>query len=265
MTYAKERRQAPRVPTAIPARLNARGRAIEAQICDLSAIGLRVRIPVRELGLEPGCDMGDMCKTVAMVLGDKIAADLNHKVLGNLVRRTLRIVRVARPSDTPEDSVDIGCMLRVPLTAEEVGALGVTLPKRHLPEGVYEAHQAFDQLNRMRRESAGAEFQRVNAIAFLTAGPGLDGPPMRATDVACTDRGIVLRFGSRRGHALRVEERDPSALFQRFVREYGLDPSLLIIENQQPLWSGRARLRAVEIDTDRDEAFIELEAEQPLA
>lgn len=264
LSYAKERRQAPRVTTSIPVRLNARGRTIEAEICDLSRVGIRVRISFPALELEPGCDMGDMCKTVAMVLGDKVAADLNHPTLGNLVRRVLRIVRVGRPSDGPA-AVDIGCTLRVPLTDEEVDAIGVTLPERHLPEGVYAAHEAFDRLNARRRDSAGAEFKTMNAVAFLSPRAGFDGVPMRATDVACTPTGVVLRFGSRRGAALRLERRDAGELFDRFIRDYGLDPSLLILEDQEQLWSGPVRLRAVEVDTDRDEAYLEFESETPIA
>ena len=259
MSYAEERRRAPRVRTAIPARITAQGLHFNAQVCDLSRIGTRIRIPMSELGLGERCDMGDVCEAVAIKLGNRVVATLNPEVLGMLVQRVLRIVRIGRPKNQPA-FVDLGCTLRSPLFDEEVDALGVELPERQLPTGVREARHAFDDLNRRRRASAGADLPRTNAIAYLSPAKGRRGVPMRATDVACTPTGVVLRFGNRRGHALGVQDRDPSATFNRLVHQYGLDPSLFIVENHRPVWSGPARLRAVEIDEERDEAFVELEA-----
>lgn len=262
MNHHPERRRAPRVPTTIPVRLRARGRQVDGVVCDLSRIGTGIRIPLSEFDLTPGTSEDTISKTISALLGSVVSADLNHDRLGTLVRRSLRIVRIARPADCRE-SVDIGCMLRVPLSDDEINVLGLTLPDCHLPEGVYSAHEEFARLHERRRNSAGADGDTENAIAFLSAQHGRPGAPVRATDAAWTEKGVVLLFGSRRGMGLGVQERDAGALFERFVREYGDEAYLLLVQNQKPLWSGSVRLRAVEVDPLRDELFLEFEAGVP--
>lgn len=228
----------------------------------MSRIGARVRLPLAELDLIPQAGLPEISASVGKTLGDIVVADLNHSELGTLVRRSLRVVRLARPPEHPT-VVDIGCMLRVPLTDEEVGALGLSLPEQHLPHGVYSAHEAFAKLKRKRKPTEGED--EPQAQAFLSAQADCAGPPVRATDAAWTERGVLLRFDPRASAALNMGSRDAGQLFQRFVHEYGAEVGLLLVRNHQPLWSGTVKLRAVEIDPLRDDIFLEFEAARPMA
>lgn len=265
MNHHPERRRAPRVPTTIPVRLRARGRQVDGVVCDLSRIGTGIRIPLSEFDLTPGTSEDTISKTISALLGSVVSADLNHDRLGTLVRRSLRIVRIARPADCRE-SVDIGCMLRVPLSDDEVGALGLVLPDQEMPRGVYTAHEVFARLKRKRRSKPDDDDPASpSAMAFLSAHPDRNAPPVRASDAAWTDRGVLIHLDRHAGATLGTRSRDASAMFDRFVQHYGDQVSLLLVRNRKPLWSGTVSLRAVEVDPLRDEVYLEFTAARPVA
>ena len=185
MATSMERRRSPRVSSVLPVRLHVGGRALEGETRDLSRIGARIRVPLAELELLPQAGLTEISARVGKTLGEVVVADLNHKILGNLVRRSLRVVRLARPADIPT-VVDVGCMLRVPLSDDEVGALGLVLPDQHLPRGVYTAHEVFARLKRRRRDPEAEDENKSDAMAFLSAHPDRSEPPVRASWRAVT-------------------------------------------------------------------------------
>lgn len=260
MATSMERRRAPRVATVLPVRLNVGGRALIGETRDLSRIGARIRVPLTQLALLPQAGLPEISARIGKLFGDVVVADLNHSVLGTLVRRSLRVVRLARPADVPT-SVDIGCMLRVPLSDDEVGALGLVLPDQHLPKGVYTAHEVFARLKRKRRENEDVP----EAMAFVSADATGSAPPVRASSAAWTDRGVLLHLDRHAGATLGTRSRDASAMFDRFVQAYGANVNLLLVRNQRPLWSGTVALRAVEVDPLRDEVYLEFTTSKPVS
>ena len=261
MATSMERRRAPRVSTVLPVRLNVGGRALMGETRDMSRIGARIRVPLTELQLLPQAGLAEISARIGKLFGDVVVADLNHTLLGTLVRRSLRVVRLARPADVPT-SVDIGCMLRVPLSDDEVGALGLVLPDQQLPKGVYTAHEVFARLKRKKR--SGEDGETPEAMAFVSANENGSAPPVRASNAAFTDRGVLLHLDRHAGATLGTRSRDASAMFDRFVQAYGTNVNLLLVRNQRPLWSGTVSLRAVEVDPLRDEVYLEFATAKPV-
>ncbi|MDJ0523512.1 MAG: PilZ domain-containing protein [Planctomycetota bacterium] len=121
------RRQAERVPVRIPVQLQGLDRAVEAVTADLSRSGARLRIQAAQLGPLSSPDLEAAAKLVRGALSATTEAHLHYRVLGPLIRRTLRMTRIALPTDDAA-VIELGCSFDVPLSHEETLSLGAPLP-----------------------------------------------------------------------------------------------------------------------------------------
>ena len=127
MPITVERRRAGRVVCRLPVRLVCGGHISYATTEDLSLTGVRLRVSLSVLDLPPGTELGAVTRRIHQRLGEAFVAEFAWATLGSLVRRVLRVVRVAAVIGDPA-TVDLGCELRVPLELQETQALGLKVP-----------------------------------------------------------------------------------------------------------------------------------------
>jgi hypothetical protein len=127
-TVDLERRRAARVTCRLPVRLVRGGHVTHGTTEDLSRTGVRIRVPLKDLQLEAEDELSSIARRLDQRLGEACVGEFHWQVLGSLVRKVLRVVRVVRVADDPK-MLDLGCELRVPLDVLESEALGVDLPQ----------------------------------------------------------------------------------------------------------------------------------------
>jgi hypothetical protein len=232
-----ERRRAPRVDCNMPVLLHGRGQALKALSSDISRVGTMLRVPIAEFGLPPSTSLADLGREAISALGDMVTVDLHHEVLGNLIQRTARPIRVGRAHPN-QDYIEIGIDLLKPLTDMEVEFLGVPLPPLfHDVDVTWEPPAT--------TESLGGESQEVTVV--FRAPDEYRTPPLRVVpaqldaDGACANLGPVERL------PLTVDGHGAADVLTALADVYGAEPNALIFVDAQPVWSGAARLQAVEV------------------
>jgi len=116
-----------RIPCDFPARLLSHGGYIPATVRDLSRMGVRLGLSPDTLGASAGTSIGTLARHLARLLPEEPTIQLHHRLLGVLVLRRIRIVRV-RPATGRPPLVELGCLFSEPLDDDESVALGLALP-----------------------------------------------------------------------------------------------------------------------------------------
>lgn len=262
----RERRRAPRVACRMPIRLVRGGHVTHGITEDLSRAGVRVRIPLESLALGPDAELAGVARRLDQRLGEACVAELHWQSLGSLVRKVLRVVRLSR---VPEDPlhVDLGCELRVPLDTLECEALGLALPplldgRAWLPWTTLHAEGAAPSATVLADEPRAAASLRRRTVLMPPRARGR--APLRAQAPEVSERAVVLALPDPARLVLQAERQDATALLLAFDERYGSEHGLLLLEGEEPIWSGTARIRGLEYQRGLQRVVLTLDLPEPL-
>jgi hypothetical protein len=252
-----ERRRAARLPCRIPVRMRAGGRTLHAESENLSRVGTLLRVPLSELGLPVNASLARVARETTFLLGNLVSIELHYEIIGTLVRRTVRPVRIGR-GHMGQDFVEVGCALRNPLTDAEVEFLGLPLPPLLNAEVAPRMQLGMNQLEPAEGLSDRRPLVDSPLSLVLCAAPELDAPPMAAPAEAVDRYGArgVLEDASQL--PILPEGKDVSAVLTAMAEAYGCDPWVLLVREGQPIWSGSARLQAVEMGTEDNRIEVQV-------
>ena len=240
----QERRRAERLSCRIPVRIRANGRTLHARTENLSRTGALLHIPLAELGLPPNASITRVANETSSVLGDLTLLELHYEVLGALVRRMARPMRIGR-GNQGQAFVEVGLAFRRALKGAEVEFLGLALPP--LAKGV----SADDLEKGLASPATSARSDRPaleSPFALVVCATSNE----EAMPFAASARSVD-RYGA---HAILEhvselpvlpERPGVSGLLTALARTYGSDPWVVLLRQGQPVWSGMARLQAVEL------------------
>ncbi len=249
MPTAVERRRAGRVTCRLPVRLVCGGHVSYATTEDLSLTGVRLRVALSALDLPSGTELGAVTRRINQRLGEAFVAEFAWDTLGSLVRRVLRVVRVAAVIGDPA-TVDLGCELRVPLELQETQALGLTLPSQLAAAAA--AGQADD---------GGSAFL---ARAVLIPPRELGRAPVRAQMREIHPDELVLTLARPDRLSIPQENVGVMDLIASFDERFGHSPYVLVLGADQPLWAGSARVSSVEWQRAEELLHVSLRLDEPL-
>jgi hypothetical protein len=266
MSVELERRRAARVSCRIPVRLVRGSHVTHGVTEDLSRTGVRVRVPLEDLNLENDTEFATIARRLDQRLGEACVGEFHWQVLGSLVRKVLRVVRVVRVPENPS-LVDLGCELRVPLDVLESEALGVDLPPLTAQwtatawTGIPPTEPA--TLTEVAAAEAGAAAaQRRRAVLMPPRARGR--APLKAQAPEVTEQGVVLSLHESVRLALHVDRQDATALLLAFDERYGSQHELLLLEGDEPIWSGTARVTGLEHQRAAHRLVLTLSLSDPL-
>jgi len=247
MPISVERRRAGRVTCRLPVRLVRGGHVSYAETADLSVGGARLRLSLPGLDLTPGTELGSVARRIHQRLGEAFVAEFGWPTLGSLVRRVLRIVRIAVVPSDPA-TVDLGCELRVPLELQETQALGIELPT------------AMDAST-----SSGSEDRSVFlARAVLMPPRALCRAPVRAQMRELRPDEMVLTLARPDRLSVPQERVGVMDLMLAFDERFGHSPHVLVMGSDEPLWAGTARVSSVEWQQAEELLHVSLKLDEPL-
>ena len=261
-----ERRRAARVTCRLPVRLVRGGHVTHGTTEDLSRTGVRIRVPLKDLSLEPDVELASVARRLDQRLGEACVGEFHWQVLGSLVRKVLRVVRVVRAAGDAT-LVDLGCELRVPLDVLESEALGVDLPALASgwtasawsalppcePEVVSEVPMS---------EAGAAASQRRRAVLMPPRARGR--APLKGQAPEVTEHGVVMTLPESVRLALHEDRQDATALLLAFDARYGSQHELLLLEGDEPIWSGSARVTGLEHQRSTHRMVLTLSLSDPL-
>ena len=122
-----EKRWVGRVTCEIPARVLTYEGWARVIVKDLSRTGVGISLSPVRLGIAREAGLAHLARQLAQVLPEKVQIEFDPQRLGQMVTRTLSVVRI-RSWDSETTDILLGCTLSSPITEEEAGALGLALP-----------------------------------------------------------------------------------------------------------------------------------------
>jgi hypothetical protein len=262
----RERRRAARVPCRLPIRLVRGSHVTHGTTEDLSRAGVRVRLPLDGLELGPEVELAGVARRLDQRLGEACVGEFHWQSLGSLVRKVLRVVRVSRVPDDPFH-VDLGCELRVPLDALESEALGVELPpvlagRGWVPWTTLHADSAAQSGQVERDEPSAAAGLRRRGV--LMPARALGRAPLRGQAPEVSESAVVLSLPEPARFVFHVQRQDATALLLAFDERYGSEHGLLLLEGEEPVWSGAARVNGLEYQRALQRLILTLDLPEPL-
>ncbi len=250
-----ERRRAPRVDCRMPVLLHGRGQTLNALSVDLSRVGTMLRVPIAELGLSPSTPLAQLGREAISALGDVITVDLHHEILGNLIQRTARPIRVGRAHPN-QDYIEIGIDLLKPLSDMEVEFLGMPLPPLfHEVDVTWEPPAS--------TESLGGDAREVTVVFCPADERGTR--PLRIVPAQLDADGARANLGPVDCLPLAVDGHGAADVLTALAEVYGAEPNSLIFVDAQPVWSGASRLQAVEVGAQDREVRLQVGFPQRLS
>ena len=121
------KRRSERVDCSVPLNLVGRLDGAAVRVVDMSRDGLRLRVALADLDLHPHAGLLTVWARASKALLEATLVDFDPSVLGDLVRRRIRPVRLMHSPDDPT-CVEVGCAFEVPLGEDDLAALGLDLP-----------------------------------------------------------------------------------------------------------------------------------------
>lgn len=121
------RRRTERVGCDVPLNLVGRLDGAAVKVVDMSRNGLRLRVALADLDLHSHAGLLAVWSRASKALLEATLVDFDPTVLGDLVRRQIRPVRLMHSPDDPS-SVEVGCAFELPLGDDDLAALGLDLP-----------------------------------------------------------------------------------------------------------------------------------------
>lgn len=243
-----ERLRAPRHDVQIPLRLEATDATLRAHTVNVSRAGALIRLTHAELGFAPDHDLADVMKRVSHLLGDLVVADFDPEQLGSLVRKGLRPVRIAAPSDRM-DAVEIGCAFRDPLTEQELIVLS-------LPTDVDdELVPVTDALDEVPGEEA--------LEAFLCGADGRPARPLFAHVEEVTGFGARVHVPRDAREGLLPARPTVSNVLGNVSLRYGSRPTLVLMRGGRPVWAVAANVAEAVVNRRTERIHLELRFAEP--
>ncbi len=259
-----EQRAAERVPCEFPLRLFNEEASVQAVALDISRRGVRLQVPGSSLGVHRLSSLVQVARRVRAVLGDTFSADLHHKLLGNLVQKRLRPIRIGQ-RDWVTSDVELGCRIDAGISDDEAGMLGLVLPlvgTGEVPEtlagiapSVREPELAPAAADVATIELSAAELVRELEAAptpgerrfFLEGRADAHRLPFRVELDGVTAEGAVLRIPDLTALDLDGDVSDVTRFVIAFDEAYGTEITLQALAGSTDLWKGRVQLREVEL------------------
>ncbi len=227
MTMINQRR-ALRVTCELPVRIYGRASDLFGTLNDVSRMGVRLCVSLDSLGCDQGHDLLRLGHMVEQHLGARFNMDLNHDVLGPLVRKRLHVVRLGQGRED-EGVLELGCEFGVPLSEDESKMLALDLP----PLGTMPPAPVLTGPNASRRYEA-----------LLLPTEGFGNRMLSGRTHGLSNR--MATFCANPSQGLKLRDREVSTMAMALAREYGPSPVLEIVDGRHQLWAGRAQIRHVE-------------------
>ncbi len=226
MTFIEQRR-AHRLPCEYPVRIYGEGADMDAQLHDVSRTGARICIPLVALGGVHAGDLLSLARAVDNYVGSWFNVDLNHEVLGPLLRKRVRVVRLGEGFREGE-FLELGCEFSVPLSDDESCVLNLDLPPIGTPPPLQIA--------------TGPRPRRFPA--FLHPSAGWHGRRLAGTTSGIQDGGALFCADS--GAAFSSDDLGVTTLARALAGSFGPQPVLEIRQGEQCVWLGSTRVREIE-------------------
>ena len=235
LTY--DRRRAGRVDCHFPVLLHSAGRSLRTEAIDLSRVGILVRIPFEEVGLERGVPLAELGREATYLIGELVRADLHYEVLGTLVQHSARPVRLGRGG--PGDAyLEVGLDFTEPITDMETHALGIELPPLRDDAPATWVHEAFPVGSRNGKPE-------VAVVVCNDHDPATQ--PLRILPVHLDRQGARADLGHVSQLPVLPDQRGAGGVLAMLAETYGGEPLAVVLVDAEPVWSGPVRFSAVEV------------------
>ena len=297
------RRVAERVATDVPLAVHtAKGRK-PAHVQDISRTGLRLHVRAKDLGFAPTRDLQEVAIGVGDMLRQTFPVDLNHEMLGSLLRKQVEMIRlsVARESAA---FVEICGRFDEPLSLEETTMLGIPLPPPRDSEEEWDPEQEMvapaARTPTLPQPPVRRRKQPPTPVPEATPEPVEEAPdPATPEAIHAPDADDVLGYMTKRryraflrtggasrgtpvicqtdlvgyeGVRLRLprsaapsEEAGVTQRLAAFHETFGGEPNTKIMDGAEHIWTGPTRLAALDLPPDHpEEMWVTLAFVHPL-
>lgn len=123
----RDKRWVGRVTCEIPARILTYEGWARVIVKDISRTGVGISLSPVRLGIARDAGLAHLARQLAQVLPEKVQIEFDPARLGQMITRTLSVVRI-RSWDSETTDILLGCTLSSPVTEEEAVALDIALP-----------------------------------------------------------------------------------------------------------------------------------------
>ncbi len=211
---------------------------------DVSRTGMALQIPVARLLGEKRGDLAALAGAVEKLMGDHFLADLHSEMLGPLVRKRLRPIRLGHISDDT-GGLEIGCVFEEPLSDDEATMLGIGLP----PVGVTSV-AAFREVPAPKRRESDEDDELEQPkpeghMGYLHPSPGMHVHPLVGRTDGVLEDVALLRLSAMDLPAGTSAEIAPLVAF--LTESFGPTPRLEILDGLHMVWAGRVEIESIEI------------------
>ncbi len=232
-----DRRRATRLDCKIPVLLHSSGRSLRTTAVDLSRVGALVRVPFAELGLDRDIPLAQLGREATFLLGDIVRLDVHYEILGTLIQRDARPVRIGR-AHLGQDFIEVGLDLMVPISDMEVEFLGLPLPSVRDDEPA-------TWLPAQSIETSSGNTPPLTVVLCNEADDRT--PPLRVVPQHLDRQGARADLGPANRLPVLPEQMGAAGVLQMLAETYGGEPRTVIMLRGEPVWSGAARFSAVEV------------------
>lgn len=233
-----EQRQAVRVECDVPLCLLIHGEWQDVTVVDVSRTGVRLRVPLETLGVDPDVGLADIAQHLDQVLPARAQARFHPERLGDLVSRTIKVVRLVLVEG---DKIELGCVLDQSLGEIEAAAIGVPVPMAP-PKRTVSVRTPNSEWTAPQGEAHTRH--RFRAIVMPT-GKGRVEPLMAYTD-RVDDEGVIFTVPDVARLGLPEEGEDIRPRVVAFSEIYGPDVTLDVLAGTSTVFHGPASLVQVE-------------------
>jgi len=231
-----ERRRAGRLDCRLPVLLHSAGRSLRATAVDLSRVGALVRIPFEEMGWARDISLARLGREASCLLSELVRLDLHYEILGALIRRTARPVRLGL-AHAGQDHVEVGFDLLEVITDMEADLLGLPLPSLRP-----------DAPATWLPESLSVSANAADAVTIVLCNASDDrAPPLQVVPHQIDRAGARADLGPAEQLRRLPEARGVGGVLAMLAETYGGAPLSVVLVGGEPVWSGAARFAAVEV------------------
>ena len=243
---------------------------------DISRSGIRLGLLSEVLHLDPEADLGGAAACIQTRVGSRFHLDLGLTAAGRgRVRKEVELVRLV--IDGSEEGVlELGCSFLAPLTAQELGDLGLELPADDEEQASVRLAGAWDEdgravldprLGEEKIESLSGvpvpaqharDEQRPDRRLRALLRPEDRGgvAPLVGRASGFTDATVRVRLGEDEVRAFGAEVGDFTGLARALRDAYGSWPLLEILDGTRRLWHGSAHPCGLEFAGSGDRGAI---------
>ena len=250
-----KQRLAARIACDVPLRIRVDGAWRHVKIVDVSRTGVRVLVPLHELGLEHDTSLADVARFLGHVVAEQLPAQFHPARLGDLVTRQLTIVRLGLDAG---GAVELGCTMSERLGDIEAAALGLDVPQEG--EGLEEEAPREVVASRSAPASGRETPSRIRLRVVVTPPEGSSARMINVPVEEIDASGITLRFQDRAALRGPLEDADDAddvpSLAYAFSEAYGPTARLEIVSGEASIYKGAATLQKVEVEPTRPDELL---------